>query len=121
MDQDLEECYSNICHFLTPTQAAFREERIFVQRGSGLNLLVSEDRGASWRALSGSLDARPATRRLRTVGRQVVMGGECPLDRAYLRRGTLRADLLGWEPGGDCARQTGPTWRTGTSWSLKAG
>jgi hypothetical protein len=102
MDQGLEECYSNICHFLTPTQAAFREERIFLNAGGGLNLLVSEDRGASWRALSGSLNAQACySPAFELIGRQVVMGGECPLDRAYLRRGTLRADLLGWEPGGD--------------------
>jgi hypothetical protein len=31
------------------------------------------------------------------VGQRLLLGGECPLDTAYLRTGTLRADLLGFE------------------------
>ena len=34
------------------------------------------------------------------IGRKVLLGGECPLDFAFLKVGTLREDMLGWADGG---------------------
>jgi hypothetical protein len=102
LDKNLEYCLSGYCMFLTPTRAKFIGSLIFLNAGSGRNLLVSKDQGASWSALSGSLQfyscSEPA---FELIDNRVLMGGECPLDVAYLWGGTLRADLLGWAEGGE--------------------
>ncbi len=97
MDAALHYCLYGYCSFLTPTQAIFRDNLIFLNAGGGQNLLVSNNNGASWIPLSGTLESyvcsSPA---FELIGTRVLVGGECPLDFAYLRGGTLRSDLLGW-------------------------
>ena len=88
--------------FLMPTHAEFVNGLIFLNAGSGRNLLVSKDGGASWFALSGSLElyscSEPA---FELIDSRVLMGGECPLDFAYIWGGTLRSNLLEWADGGN--------------------
>jgi hypothetical protein len=102
LDKDLETCVGGYCAFLTPTHAEFVNGLIFLNAGAGRNLLVSKDQGASWLALSGSLQlyacSEPA---FELIDNRVLMGGECPLDMAYLWGGALRPDLLGWATGGE--------------------
>lgn len=102
LDNGLSYCLSGYCGFLTPTVARFVDPLIFLNAGSGRNLLVTKDQGASWSALSGSIDAyvcsEPA---FELIDNRVVMGGECPLDFAYVWGGTLQPDLLSWVPGGE--------------------
>jgi hypothetical protein len=102
LDKDLESCLGASCGFLTPTHAEFVGSLIFLNAGSGRNLLVSKDQGASWLALSGSLQpyscSEPA---FELIDNRVLMGGECPLDFAYLWGGTLRQDFMGWAAGGE--------------------
>ena len=102
LDNGLSYCLSGYCGFLTPTVARFVDPLIFLNAGSGRNLLVTKDQGASWSALSGSIDAyvcsEPA---FELIDNRVVMGGECPLDFAYVCGGTLQPDLLSWVPGGE--------------------
>jgi hypothetical protein len=97
MDGALEDCYAGYCSFLTPTEAIFKDNLIFLNAGAGLNLQVSNNNGASWIPLSGNLKPNvcyhPA---FEIIGTRVLVGGECPLDFAYLRGGTLRPDLLDW-------------------------
>jgi len=110
LDNGLSYCLSGYCGFLTPTVARFVDPLIFLNAGSGRNLLVTKDQGASWSALSGSIDAyvcsEPA---FELIDNRVVMGGECPLDFAYVWGGTLQPDLLSWVPGGELKPVSLPT------------
>jgi hypothetical protein len=42
------------------------------------------------------------------IDNRVLMGGECPLDMAYLWGGALRPDYLGWVPGGELKPVSAP-------------
>lgn len=97
MDVALENCVAGYCSFLTPTQAIFKDNLIFLNAGNGLNLQVSNNNGASWIPLSGNLQRNSCSPvAFELIGTRVLVGGECPLDFAYLRAGTLRPDLLDW-------------------------
>jgi len=102
LDNGLSYCLSVYCAFLTPTVARFVDPLIFLNAGSGRNLLVTKDHGASWSALSGSIEpyvcSEPA---FEFIDNKVFIGGECPLDFAYVWGGTLQPDLLSWAPGGE--------------------
>ena len=101
LDGALEECISGFCEFLTASQIEAVDDRLFVNAGG--NVLVSGDDGNSWNVLFGATSTgKPQAQAcydpaFAIVGRRLLIGGECPLDMAYLRTGTLRADLLGWE------------------------
>lgn len=109
IDQGLKECIQDVCSYLTSTQLFVSGNLIFSNAGAGLNLLLSCDEGRVWTALSGSVASQacyfPA---FEIAGHTVFQGGECPLDMAYLRRGTLREDMRGWAPGGELAPVTAP-------------
>jgi hypothetical protein len=101
IDQQLEECFGGICEYLRASQIEVTADRIFVNAGG--NVLVSGDEGTSWTVLFGATSTGkpqaqacydPAFAR---IGRRLLIGGECPLDIAYLRTGTLQPDLLSWE------------------------
>jgi hypothetical protein len=97
MDGALEYCVAGYCSFMMPTQAIFKDNLIFLNAGAGLNLQVSNNNGASWIPLSGNLAPGSCSEPpFEIIGTRVLMGGECPLDFAYLRAGTLRPDLLDW-------------------------
>lgn len=97
MDGALEHCSAGYCSFLMATQAVFKDNLIFLNAGAGFNLQVSNNNGASWIPLSGNLSRNSCSNpAFEFVGTRVLMGGECPLDFAYLRAGTLRSDLLDW-------------------------
>ncbi|HEX2121052.1 MAG TPA: hypothetical protein VHL59_05350 [Thermoanaerobaculia bacterium] len=87
------------CGYLVPDQISFAPGRLFVSAGG--NVLVSTDEGANWTILLGaSADGKPASQlcpvTYERLGERLLLGGECPLDFAYIRGGTLRPDLLGW-------------------------
>jgi hypothetical protein len=100
LDGELEECNAS-CELLTVTQIELLRGRIFVNAGG--NILVSGTDAASWNILYGaSSTGKPQTQvctnpAFAVVGDRLLMGGECPLDIAFLRTGTLRPDLLGWQ------------------------
>ncbi len=97
MDAALEYCLGGYCSFLSPTQAVFKDNLIFLNAGGGVNLLVSNNNGASWIPLLGSLASQACyDQSFEITGTRALVGGECPLDFAYLKGGTLRPDLLGW-------------------------
>jgi hypothetical protein len=109
MDEGLEECFGGHCGFLTPTHAVFKDGLIFLNAGGGNNLQVTPDHGKSWIALSGQLKSivcsDPAIEIISEGDdRRALIGGECPLDFAYLERGMLRQDMLGWAPNGEPRR-----------------
>ncbi|HYC58451.1 MAG TPA: hypothetical protein VEK79_02695 [Thermoanaerobaculia bacterium] len=101
IDQALEECAFGHCEFLSASQLELVGDRIFVNAGG--NVLVSGDEGASWNVLFGATsNGKPQAQAcydpaFAIIGERLLIGGECPLDVAYLRTGTLRPDLLEWE------------------------
>ncbi len=64
---------------------------------AGGNVVASGDGGATWRALVGFLE--PAfcyDPSIEVVGDRMLIGGECPLDVAYVRAGRLAPGGLSW-------------------------
>ncbi len=67
--------------------------RLYSNAGADLNLLASDDKGVTWRALLGRLEAGVCTHQaFHVMGSKVLVGGECPLDDAFIRAYTLSAD-----------------------------
>lgn len=101
LDGQLEECIGSFCERLLASQVEVLGDRLFVNAGG--NLLVSGDEGASWSILFGaSSTGKPQEQAcydpaFAVAGQRLLIGGECPLDSAYLRTGTLRPDRLGWQ------------------------
>ena len=57
--------------------------------------MVSRDEGLTWIPLSGELEPQSCySSPFAIVGRSVLQGGECPLDRAFLSRGILDPSML---------------------------
>ena len=98
VDAGLLSCFGKYCQYLVAEQAAFRGGDIFSNAGGGQNLLVSGDEGASWTPLIGSVTGQMCYHQtFEIIGSRVLVGGECPLDMAYIRAGTLRPDMRGWD------------------------
>lgn len=96
IDNGLEECIGNWCSYLTSTQALFKDNLIYLNAGAGHNLIVSNNGGASWTSLIGTMQHMVCNYQpFELIGTRVVMGGQC-LDTGYLQAGTLRPDLMGW-------------------------
>lgn len=101
LDSQLEECLGGRCERLLASQIEVIGDRVFLNAGG--NLLVSGDEGASWSILWGATSTgKPQEQAcydpaFAVAGQRLLMGGECPLDIAYLRTGTLTADRLGWQ------------------------
>lgn len=98
LDDGLSECVGGYCDYLTATQASFKDDLILLTAGGGRNLFVSPNGGRSWSVLSGSVGSQACSYpTFELIGRRVLIGGECPLDFAYLQSGMLREDFLGWQ------------------------
>lgn len=101
IDDQLEECIGSFCKRLISSQLEVVDGRLFANAGG--NVLASADEGANWSILFGaSSTGKPQGQAcydptFAFVGRRLLLGGECPLDSAYLRTGTLQPDLLAWE------------------------
>lgn len=100
LSEGLETCIGSECGYLMADDISFAENRIFVNAGG--NVLVTGDDGATWTILYGMPgdDGKPTSQvcpvEFHRVGNRMILGGECPLDVAWLSAGTLRDDLLGW-------------------------
>ncbi|HYR27427.1 MAG TPA: hypothetical protein VEU30_03125, partial [Thermoanaerobaculia bacterium] len=99
IDAALLDCALQPCAYLVPTRMSFAPDRMFVNAGG--NVLASDDDGASWHQLYGlQSNGKPTAQvcpvKFELVGTQLFLGGECPLDVAWLHRGTLRPNLLEW-------------------------
>jgi hypothetical protein len=102
IDEGLKACALGYCEYLSSTELIAENNLLFVNAGEGRNLLVSADLGDHWTALSGSVEHYVCTHSaFQITGSTVLQGGECPLDIAFLDRGTLQADRLAWIPGGE--------------------
>ncbi len=99
IDAGLLECTSGICAYLESTQLLARDGLLYVNAGSGRNLLVSSNQGASYTALSGEVgeiaDIECYSDTFALIGRTAILGGECGLDPPYLERGVLSTNSQG--------------------------
>jgi hypothetical protein len=101
LDEGLKWCFRDDCQYMYVSQVFFINNLIFITSGGGSNFYVSNDGAKSWKVLMGfSEPAVCSDVAIAIIGRKVLMGGECPLDFAYLRVGTLREDMLGWADAG---------------------
>jgi hypothetical protein len=97
LDEGLKYCFRDHCEYLYATRVFFRNNLIFLAAGGGNNFFVSSDEGKNWTVLYGQLSRMVCSdAAVEMTGNDVLFGGECPLDAAYLRKGTLREDMLGW-------------------------
>lgn len=99
LDAGLLDCALDPCGYLTITRIAFGPQHIYVNAGG--NVLATDDDGATWHVLYGVTHQGKPTAQVCPVkfersGTQMLMGGECPLDVAWLRRGTLQSNLVEW-------------------------
>ncbi|QJD99095.1 hypothetical protein HH212_02795 [Massilia forsythiae] len=95
-DAALDVCAGGFCTKLSMSELKQAGKVLYSNAGGAPNLLASSDGGASWRAVLGQLDAMMCYhQKFEVIGERVLVGGECPLDMAYLRAYRLRADGLG--------------------------
>lgn len=103
IDAGLLDCSTPPCGYLVPTRMAFGEGRLYVNAGG--NVLATADLGVSWHQLYGlQHQGRPAAQMCPVkfepgAGGRLFLGGECPLDVAWLHRGTLTPSGLQWAEG----------------------
>lgn len=92
-DQALRACDEQSCYTLWMDQLKMAGSRLYSNAGAGNNLLVSDNKGASWRVLLGQFDAMTCYHQsFHIVGSRLLVGGECPLDMAFIRAYQLSAD-----------------------------
>lgn len=101
IDADLYECIGSFCRYFGGEDLEFYGDNLYTNAGGGRNVLVSSDGGGHWRAVVGSLHQQacymPA---FEIIGTRLLIGGECPLDSAYIEDYALREDRLSLaEPG----------------------
>jgi len=94
-DLPLENCIGGWCAPLAMNELKLFNNRLYANAGAGQNLFVSTDAAASWRVALGQFDSMICTHQaFQVVGDRLLVGGECPLDFAYIRAYKLGADGL---------------------------
>ncbi|MHB0970648.1 MAG: beta propeller repeat protein [Thermoanaerobaculia bacterium] len=96
LDTKLEDCNGEWCRFMTAGEALFAGDCIFLTAGG--NVIVTDDDGASWHALRGSLQSQACYEPAMYLdGARLFVGGECPLDSAFLEAGVLDESGIAWK------------------------
>ena len=92
-DAGLRACFDYGCSTLSMTDLKQLGTRLYTNAGAGINLFGSNDNGASWKVMRGQFDSMMCTHTaFHIVGDRVLVGGECPLDFAFLEAYQLGAD-----------------------------
>lgn len=96
-DRALQSCFTSggtqYCDKLNMSDLQAVNGRLYSNAGGAPNLLVSDDRGASWRALLGAVNAQACyNQSFHIIGSRLLVGGECPLDMAYVSSYQLTKD-----------------------------
>jgi hypothetical protein len=92
-DAGLKVCAAGTCTTLSMSDLKQVNDRLYTNAGGGQNVLASNDGGAHWRVLTGFFDQDICTHpAFEIVGDRLFVGGECPLDAAFLRAYRLAAD-----------------------------
>lgn len=92
-DGGLKVCSGESCSMLSMDELKLVGKRLYTNAGGGQNVLASDDGGASWKVLTGRFDQDICTHpAFEVVGDRLLVGGECPLDMAFLRAYQLGGD-----------------------------
>ena len=92
-DAGLKVCAGGACTTLSMSDLKQVNGRLYTNAGGGQNVLASNDGGARWRVLTGFFDQDICTHpAFEIVGDRLLVGGECPLDAAFLRAYRLAPD-----------------------------
>ncbi len=92
-DAGLKVCVGGTCTTLSMDELKQVNNRLYTNAGGGQNVLASNDGGARWRVLTGFFDQDICTHpAFEIVGDRLLVGGECPLDSAFLRAYQLAGD-----------------------------
>jgi hypothetical protein len=85
-DAGLLACRDGRCDTLSATDIKEVSNRLVINAGAGYNVQVSEDRGVTWRVLNGEFASMVCyDPKFEIIGDRLLVGGECPLDSAYLK------------------------------------
>lgn len=92
-DQDLRNCNPYFCETLSMQDMKLAGNRLYSNAGGGNNLLTSKDGGTTWQVIRGSKDSQMCyASKFHVIGDRVLVGGECPLDMAFVEAYRLTAD-----------------------------
>ena len=92
-DQDLRTCNQYFCETLSMQDLKQAGNRLYSNAGAGNNLLTSNDKGNTWQVIRGSKDSQMCyPTKFHVVGDRVLVGGECPLDMAFVEAYRLTPD-----------------------------
>ncbi len=92
-DAGLKACVGGTCTTLWMDDLKQVGNRLYTNAGGGQNVLASNDGGTRWRVLTGFFDQDICTHpAFEIVGDRLLVGGECPLDAAFLRAYQLAPD-----------------------------
>jgi hypothetical protein len=95
-DRTLHVCYDAAglsCSALAISDLQYANGRLYSNAGGAPNLLLSDDHGNTWHALLGKLEANACyNQSFHILGSRLLVGGECPLDEAYVRAYQLSKD-----------------------------
>lgn len=95
-DAGLRFCDGDYCETLSMSDLKLAGTRLYTNAGAGSNLFASSDGGISWRVLRGDFAAFNCTHtNFEVIGDRVLVGGECPLDHAFLEAYQLTPDGMG--------------------------
>ena len=92
-DQDLRVCTGGFCETLSMQDIKLHGKRLYSNPGAGLNLFTSNNGGYTWSVIRGQKASMICTpTKFHVLGERVLVGGECPLDMAFVEAYQLNAD-----------------------------
>jgi len=92
-DQDLKVCNEYYCETLSMQDIKLHHNRLYSNAGGGSNLLTSKDGGATWQVVRGSKESMMCySAKFHFIGERLFVGGECPLDMAFVESYQMNAD-----------------------------
>ena len=92
-DQDLRVCTGSFCETLSMQDIKLHGQRLYSNPGAGLNLFTSANGGNTWSVIRGQKASMVCTpTKFHVIGDRVLVGGECPLDMAFVEAYQLNAD-----------------------------
>ena len=92
-DQDLRVCTGSFCETLSIQDIKQHGNRLYSNPGAGLNLFTSNNGGNTWTVIRGQKASMVCTpTKFHVIGNKVLVGGECPLDFAFVEAYQLTAD-----------------------------
>ena len=92
-DRDLLTCNEYFCETLTMYDIKEQNGRLYANAGGGSNLFTSKDKGATWQVVLGQKASMMCyASKFHVFKDRVLVGGECPLDMAFVDAYQLNAD-----------------------------